>query len=109
MIIDNLIRNALQHTYNGKIKIEVNQDGLEVVNSGVVNTRINGVAPLSNDYRMNASFGIGLDLVKRLCERFGWQLTVKNLNGKEMLAKVAFHVEINEVRNGNEAHGFSQA
>jgi signal transduction histidine kinase len=100
VIADNLIRNAFQHTYDGKIKITVNKDGLEVINSGVVNDRINNNATLlSNDYRMNAGFGIGLDLVKRLCERFGWKLTVTNLNGTEMMATVDFHVGMHEVVN----------
>jgi signal transduction histidine kinase len=105
VIVDNLIRNAFQHTYHGKIKITVNQDGLEVINSGTGDNRINDITLRSNDYRMSAGFGIGLDLVKRLCERFGWKLTVKNLDGAEMMATVNFHVGMNEVMNGDGAHG----
>jgi len=44
---------------------------LEVVNSEVVNNRINNTVSLANDYQMNAGFGIGLDLVKHLFEHFG--------------------------------------
>ncbi|HUU41677.1 MAG TPA: ATP-binding protein, partial [Desulfatiglandales bacterium] len=93
VIVDNLIRNAFQHTYDGEIKIEVNQDGLEVVNSGVVNNRMNNTVSLANDYQMNAGFGIGLDLVKRLCERFGWKLTINILDKAKIMAKVNFYAE----------------
>ena len=49
-------------------------------------------------------FRIGLDLVKRLCERFGWKLTIKNLSEAKMMAKVNFHVGMNEAMNGDGAH-----
>ena len=101
VVIDNLIRNAFQHTYNGKIKIEVNQHCLEVVNPWKYNGQTNDIAPQSNNYQMNPCFGVGLDLVTRLCESFGWQFTIKNLDREMIIATFNFHAGINGVMNGN--------
>ena len=90
-IIDNLIRNAFQQAYYGKIRVEVNQDGLEVTNSYQLDNSIGSTVPLSDDYQMNADTGICLDLAKGLCKILGWQLAIKTLNGHQMKVGVKFH------------------
>lgn len=62
IVITNLIRNALQHTAQGKIDIVLSCDGLTISNS------LNDQAQGDSD----ASFGIGLILIERLCQSQGW-------------------------------------
>jgi signal transduction histidine kinase len=91
VIIANLIRNAFQHTHEGAITIEVNRDWLEVVNSSEGGgNQIHGMVPHANDDQTNGGFGIGLDLVRRLCERFGWRFTIETRNGAETVARINF-------------------
>lgn len=65
IVITNLIRNALQHTVQGKIDIVLSSDGLTITNS------LNDQAQGDSD----ASFGIGLILIERLCQSQGWYFT----------------------------------
>ena len=90
-IIDNLIRNVFQQAYDGKIRVEVNHDGLKVLNSWKGDSLTKDTLPSSNYYHMNTNNGICLDLAKGLCEILGWQLTIKTLNGQEMKVEVSFH------------------
>ncbi|WP_051252559.1 sensor histidine kinase [Ferrimonas kyonanensis] len=61
IIITNLIRNAFQHTASGQIWIV--QHGLDVT---ITN-------PDSEVYDKELGFGLGLKLVDRLVEQYGWQ------------------------------------
>lgn len=77
-IINNLLMNAIHHTSNGIIKLTVSSDRLSVQDTG------NGV-PLQDveriferRYRGEKSHGLGLGLylVKRICDRLGWIVQV---------------------------------
>lgn len=61
IVLSNLIRNAFQYAEAGEITIEVEQSLVRIQN-------------LSDYDGKNASgFGLGLELVKRICDKQGWQ------------------------------------
>jgi signal transduction histidine kinase len=78
--ITNLIQNAVRYTSNGRITIYVREDRVLVCDTGI---GIDG-ADLKNitqpHVRGNGSdgFGLGLSIVSRLCDRFGWQLEIES-------------------------------
>ena len=63
IVISNLIRNALQHTESGTIRISLNASTLCVENPLPDGTSVKG-----------SGFGLGLQLTRQLCERLGWNL-----------------------------------
>ncbi|MEZ4599540.1 MAG: HAMP domain-containing sensor histidine kinase [Syntrophotaleaceae bacterium] len=79
-VIDNLIRNAVRHTAGGEIVLVLRDDSFELRDTG------SGIAPDEMDkvfepyYRGTASrhdgLGLGLSLVRRICERENWTITL---------------------------------
>lgn len=61
--LENLIRNAYQHSADGIIDIQINEQGLVISN------------PHENDSNTHG-FGLGLDLVERICQKQKWSLKV---------------------------------
>ena len=80
VLIGNLIRNAVLHTGQGEIDIEIDADQLTISDNGpgIPEHSIEQVfEPFNRAGNENASgYGIGLTIVKRLCDRFGWQIEV---------------------------------
>lgn len=70
LVLENLIRNAIQHTQQGYIKINQRADQLLVQNTNAGDADSN-----------SHGFGFGLTLVERICQRYGWQYRQSNVNG----------------------------
>jgi signal transduction histidine kinase len=89
-VIGNLVRNACHYTDRGHIDICINAGRLEVRDTGI------GMSPQQLErvfdlfYRgetTNAGGkGIGMSLVKRFCERFGWRIELTSTPGQGTLA-----------------------
>jgi len=85
VIFGNLLRNAVQHSESDKIRIELNPDGFTITDYGrglpeVLVNKINRRYSDSERIKEKGS-GIGLLLVKRICEHFNWKLLVKSNQG----------------------------
>ncbi len=89
-IFGNLIRNAIQYNRDGgSISVLLNKDEFTVSDTGI------GIAPENLDRIFerfftvdkahngkNGGFGLGLAVVKKLCKKSGWQLSVKSELGR---------------------------
>lgn len=83
IVIGNLIRNALFHTKSGSVLLTVEADKLTVQDTGV------GMRPeeleraLERYYKgaSSAGAGVGLSLVKRICDRYGWRISLDSKEG----------------------------
>jgi len=83
IMLTNLIRNAIQHTSSGKINVIVKDDRVIVSDTGA------GMEP--EDLKLVTQFdlrgdrdkglGLGLSIVKRLCDRLGWRLKIESEKG----------------------------
>lgn len=77
MTISNLVRNAVQHGTGKEVVCESRGRELIVSNSGTL-----PAGDLSNtSYRFTthpAGHGMGLYLVRRICERYGWSIRLEN-------------------------------
>lgn len=93
VLLSNLIGNAFAHTVSGEIHIAVEAGQLHITNPGdgisdeALDPFIKGAA--------SSGFGLGLAIVRRLCERHGIALDITHRNG---LTTVAFPLDRNAAR-----------
>ena len=74
--LENLIRNAYQHSTDGEINIVITEWGLSI----------------TNPYEHHGStqgFGLGLELVQRICQKQGWRIVV-NKGETEFTTEIGF-------------------
>lgn len=92
IILLNLIRNAFQFTSKGSIQIRVSNDQVEISDTGlgIALDEIDRVQEAAFRGKSSQGFGFWLDIVKRLCEHFGWQLEIESTAGKGTTARLIF-------------------
>lgn len=83
MVVDNLLRNALAHTIEGRVGVVLEEERLLIEDTGP------GIAPedlhrVFERGRRGSNIntigrGLGLAIASRLCERFGWSLSLENV------------------------------
>ena len=82
VLIGNLIRNAILYTEQGEVRIDIEEDRLTVIDSGpgIPQSSIDRIFdPFHRGSNDNSSgYGIGLTIVKRLCDRFHWDIEVSS-------------------------------
>ena len=94
VMLGNLLRNACHYTEQGKVVVTVRRDSVEVADSGV------GMSPdelarvfepfyRAGDGRKDGQ-GIGLSIVRRLSERYGWPVRLESEPGKGTTATISF-------------------
>ena len=68
VVLTNLVRNAFQHGGQGNVAMLLSEEGFEISNT-------TPDPNLSDKSTRDTSFGIGLELVERVCHSQGWQLS----------------------------------
>ncbi|WP_439859570.1 sensor histidine kinase [Pseudomonas sp. MBLB4136] len=91
-VISNLLRNALHYTEQGGVRLIVEPGGFRVEDSGV------GIPPDQQEQMFQPfvrgaqargeGLGLGLSLVKRICEHQGWEVRVRELQPRGSLFEV---------------------
>jgi signal transduction histidine kinase len=78
IVFGNLLRNACVYTDQGEVIVTITSDSVAISDSGVGMTAKNMNEAFSSGYNpQNArGNGIGLSLVKRITDRFGWRISV---------------------------------
>ena len=78
--LSNLIHNAVRYTANGQITVFVRDDRVVVSDTGIGIERSDLDRITQPNFRGTGSngFGLGLSLVKRLCDRFDWQFEIES-------------------------------
>lgn len=92
IVLTNLIRNAVQHTERGFIKVSYAAGRLVVSDSG------SGIAAgdrkrlFERFYRAASSqgSGLGLSIVKRVCDLYGWTINVDSTPGRGSDFSISF-------------------
>lgn len=91
MALSNLLRNAIEHTLDGQIFIRLQGSVLSIEDTG------EGIAPELLERVFERSYstkqqgtGMGLDLVRRLCERFNWTLSLSSEPGRGTRVEIDF-------------------
>lgn len=84
IVIDNLLRNAITYTGKGEVVVRIRADGLTVSDNGPGMSEDllqRAFEPFERGETSARGFGLGLTIVKRLCDRFGWHITMSSTPG----------------------------
>jgi signal transduction histidine kinase len=92
IVLGNLVRNAFMYTHQGLIRIRLDRTGVSIEDTGPGMGQEELAHAFDRHYRGRGSRGegIGLSLVKRICERFGWQVSLSSQEGRGTSVSVAF-------------------
>ena len=88
--ITNIIRNAFQFTPRGLITITLERDSIAVTDTGtgIEPHQLDDVTQSHVKGKNSKGFGLGLSIVTRLCDRYGWQLDIHSTVGKGTQVKI---------------------
>lgn len=94
VLLGNLIRNACAYTESGSIVVRIEPERVEVADSGIGMSE-EQVSRLFEPFQRGASgtahgHGVGLTIVKRLCDRFGWRIDIHSRTGEGTRVTVIF-------------------
>lgn len=89
--ISNLLRNAIEHTQGGRILIRIrdNEFTISDTGEGIPADKLAQVFERSYSTKAGGT-GLGLNLVRRICDRLHWTITIDSTLGLGTVATVFF-------------------
>jgi signal transduction histidine kinase len=94
VMLGNLLRNACAFTEQGRIAVTLDEDRIAVSDSGIGMSAETLERAFEPFYRANPDLpeakGMGLSIVRRLGERFGWPVTLESAPGRGTTAVIHF-------------------
>ncbi len=98
--VTNLIRNAFTCTAEGKITVTIHDDHVEVADTGrgVPEKDLPRIMEPHARGSDSHGFGLGLSIVKRLCNRFGWNLAIDSREGSGTRVRLIFAEKVSTPR-----------
>jgi signal transduction histidine kinase len=92
-VLANLLRNAVQHTERGFIRVSYGEHRLTVADSGT-GIEARDLPRLFDRFYRGANrvqgLGLGLAIVKRICDWYGWRIDVDSAPGRGSAFTIAF-------------------
>jgi signal transduction histidine kinase len=91
-VVANLIRNAFTYTPSGSVLISVEENELLIKDTGmgIRGEEMGKVFQMHFKGAESAGSGIGLSLVKRICDRYGWEVIIDSLESQGTSAQLIF-------------------
>lgn len=94
VMVGNLIRNACLYTEQGSVTVEVESDSVRVIDTGSGMSEEDVERAFQSFYRGsrmgNKGHGIGLAIVRRIADRYGWVVTLESTLGTGTTAVARF-------------------
>lgn len=94
IVVGNLLRNAAENSYQGAICVKLMEGCLSIHDSGegfdTVAAARRYTQALRSSAKQGGGQGLGLFLTRRVCERFGWTLTMSSNPSHGTLAEMTF-------------------
>lgn len=93
IVIGNLLRNACNYTPDGSVIIMIDSQHVTISDTGegIAATDLERVQqPFQRSSEQTEGHGLGLDLVRRLCERYGWTLEINSVPDQGTAVRVRF-------------------
>ncbi|MBW8329659.1 MAG: HAMP domain-containing histidine kinase [Thiobacillus sp.] len=93
IVIANLLRNSFTYTERGSVRIRLDAQALTIDDTGLGIPRAALDKVFQRLYRgaHSEGAGIGLSLVKKICDRYGWSVTLDSQEGVGTRAVLRFH------------------
>lgn len=94
IVIGNLLRNAFFNTRSGVVTVRVEADKFLVKDTGL-GIPAEVMAQVFERYHKgveSSGAGVGLSLVKRICDRYGWRVAIASTQGQGTTVEVVFSV-----------------
>lgn len=93
--LGNLVGNAVKYTLEGEVVVKLMADSVEVIDSGPGLSPEDAAHLFERGYRgthagHSQGGGIGLSIVSRLCELYGWQVGVRPDRERGVIATLKF-------------------
>jgi signal transduction histidine kinase len=98
IVVANLIRNAFSYTKSGTIKVVLDENCLTVSDTGpgIRGEELGKVFQRHFKGSGSTGSGIGLSLVKRICDRYGWETVIESTEGHGTTAQLFFRKPSNK-------------
>jgi signal transduction histidine kinase len=92
IVVSNLIRNAFTFTPSGSVMISTDDNSVTVkdTGTGIRSEEIGKVFQKHFKGTGSPGSGIGLSLVKRICDRYGWEIIIISSEGQGTSAQLVF-------------------
>ena len=87
-VVNNLLKNAINCNVKGNVSLFISPQRIDVIDNGV------GLDAKPRGYE---GFGIGLNIVRDICEKYHWQFSIKNNPGDGCTASVIFREKTDTV------------
>lgn len=93
--LGNLIGNAVKYSKEGSVRVRVGNNAVEVIDSGPGLSEEDAAKLFQRGYRgthagHSQGGGIGLSIVSRLCDLYGWQVNVRPGAERGVIATLTF-------------------
>ena len=85
VVLANLIRNAFSYTSQGMIYIHLQDKHVVIEDTGTgmkEDQRLKMFDRYYSNHQSKGGYGIGLSLVSRICERYGWKIFIHSREGR---------------------------
>lgn len=86
ILIGNLLRNAFSYTRRGKIEIILDKTSLVIADTGTGIPQQDMDKLFTRGYRGSGmdtdGYGLGLSISKRICDRYGWDISIESSESK---------------------------
>jgi signal transduction histidine kinase len=93
ILFTNLLKNALHHGKGASVTVDVNRSSVTISDRGPGMSEdmiAKAFQPFYRGVSDDKGHGLGLSIVKRLCERFAWQLVMQSEPGQGTSVTVSF-------------------
>ena len=94
IVVGNLLRNAAENSWQGTIAVSLRGGCLSIQDSGpgfdTIAAARRYTQALRNSTKLGGGQGLGLFLTRRVCERFGWTLSMASDARRGTLAELRF-------------------
>ncbi|WP_181389772.1 sensor histidine kinase [Leucothrix pacifica] len=93
IVLSNLLRNACNYTHEGTVEVTITDNHVSINDSGkgIPEDQLERIQqPFQRSSQLVSGYGLGLDIVRRLCERFKWRLDIQSELGKGTVVTVWF-------------------
>lgn len=81
IVLGNMIKNAFSCTFEGTVTLKIEGNAISVIDTGI---------GLKDKPELADGFGLGLLIVKDICQKYDWQFSLKDNPDRGCTAKISF-------------------